>query len=314
VTGSTRPRGFSALVLLAMSLVSLRLDAAQPTLAEVLRLAGEYVTNFERELSGMVAEEHYVQDVGVGGATVGVRGGPLTLLSEPKNIHREFKSDLLLVHTDSRDGYVQYRDVFEVDGQPVRDRSERLLDLFTSGTPSPQTTAARLMAESSRFNIGNVDRNINVPVFALRFLEPQNQSRFRFSGKMMTAASAPKGEGRADFSASAEVWVVEYKETERRTFIHTSRNRDLPSHGRFWIEPSTGRVLMTELVAEDTLVHGIVTVTYQAPSNTGLLVPTEMREAYWESGLDQRFEASALYTNFRRFSVTTKESIATPKE
>jgi hypothetical protein len=307
-------RRFGTAGLLLAGLMPVGARAQEPTLRDVLRLAGQYVTTFQGELAGMVAEEHCVQDVTGGGMPVGVRGGTLGVIPDPQSVHREFRSDLLLIRTDGRDGYVQYRDVFEVDGDPVRDRDERLLDLFIRQDPSARSTAARLMAESSRFNIGSVDRNINVPVFPLRFLEPENQPRFKFSGKMVSGASAPKGAGHADFSTSAEVWVVEYRETEPRTFIHTARNRDLPSRGRFWIEPSTGRVLMTELVAEDVLVHAIITVTYQAPSTIGILVPTEMHEAYWESGNDQRIDGTARYANFRRFSVSTKESIATPEQ
>ena len=37
--------------------------AQEPSLATVLERAGEYVAGFQRQLSGIVAEETYVQDV-----------------------------------------------------------------------------------------------------------------------------------------------------------------------------------------------------------------------------------------------------------
>ena len=171
------------------------------------------------------------------------------------------------------------------------------------------------MDESARYNIGGIERNINVPVFALAFLDPVNQPRFVFSGKMLADAGPDhKGSNGAHFSATTEVWVIEYRETAPHTLIHTTQGRDLPSRGRFWIEPSTGRVLMTELIAEDAFVHATITVTYQSPETIGFLVPIEMREAYWQPGYDQRIDAVATYANFRRFKVTTDESIAPPSK
>jgi hypothetical protein len=169
------------------------------------------------------------------------------------------------------------------------------------------------MAESARYNIGNIERNINVPVFALTFLEAHNQPRFRFTGRILTRAAAglktPKG---ADFSSSTEVWVVAYREVVPNTLIKTTHGRDLPARGRFWIEPSSGRVLMTELIAEDAFVHAAITVTYQSPDVIGFLVPIEMRETYRQPGADQQIEATAKYANFRRFNVTTNQDIAVP--
>ena len=54
--------------------------------------------------------------------------------------------------------YVQFRDVFDADGLPVRIGSERLLKVFL--TPSASTTkqAAQIMAQSARYNIG-IERN-----------------------------------------------------------------------------------------------------------------------------------------------------------
>ena len=49
----------------------------------------------------------------------------------------------------------------------------------------------------------------------------------------------------------------------RPTVIHkTQARRDLPSHGRFWIEPASGRVLMSELVAENREVRATIDVSY----------------------------------------------------
>ena len=91
--------------------------------------------------------------------------------------------------------------MFEVDGQPVRDRSERLMKLFVQPSSSTADQVERIVIESARYNIGNVLRTINVPVFALLILDPANQPRFMFKrtddGKPAIASdSAPAGRRR----------------------------------------------------------------------------------------------------------------------
>lgn len=116
-----------------------------------------------------------------------------------------------------------------------------------------------------------------------------------------------------NFKISTELWVVEYREVAPQTMIRTTAQRDLPSHGRFWIEPSSGRVFMSELMAEDTGVFGTINVSYESQPGIGLLVPIEMREAYRRPGRDERIEGTATYSNFRQFQVQTDESGARAK-
>ena len=77
-----------------------------------------------------------------------------------------------------------FRDVFEVDGKPVRDREDRLQKLFLAPSPDAYAQLVRIKEESARYNIGSVDRNINLPLFALQFLraEHRTRSRFKISG------------------------------------------------------------------------------------------------------------------------------------
>src|SRR5262249_33793786 len=149
--------------------------AAQPppALEAVLARAGAYVVDLQQQLAGIVAGEHYVQNVrpsGVPGFTA--RSGL------PSERHRELKSDLLLVRPVGANRWVQFRDVFEVDGRPVRDRNQRLMKLFVTPSSATANQAEQIANESSRYNIGNLQRTVNLPVLALAILEPQQQSRF----------------------------------------------------------------------------------------------------------------------------------------
>ena len=160
---------FVAALALACAMAAASVSAQEPSIAVVLERAGEYVTGFQRQLSGVVAEETYVQDVRdpIPSGTVPrapMRGGP---------IHRELKSDLLLVKPEKADRWIQFRDVFEVDGKPIRDRSERLMKLFVEPTSATADRAEQIVSESARYNIGNVVRTINVPVFALLDSRPE---------------------------------------------------------------------------------------------------------------------------------------------
>ena len=78
-------------------------------------------------------------------------------------------------------------------------------------------------------------------------------------------------------------WVVEYRETKGPTFVATPERRDLPAHGRFWVEPDTGVVLRSEMVVGGTRrmpARVTITVTYRHEPAIGFLVPIEMLERY----------------------------------
>jgi len=260
--------------------------ADEPTLATVMQRAGAYVLELQQQLSGIVARERYVQKVE-------------SYLSHS----RELVSDLLLVRPVGADRWVQFRDVYEVDGKPVRDRNDRLARLFLEPTESIADQIDRIVVESTRYNIGDVQRTVNMPVLALVVLDPKQQARFRFT----RAANTAPPKGFADLPRSA--WTIEYHEVEPETIIRTTFGRDMPSSGRFWIEPETGRVLMTELIAQDSVLRGVIVVSYRKEPGIGLLVPAEMRERYDPRG-GYRVDGTATYSNFRQFTVSVDEKLA----
>src|SRR5476649_64449 len=229
---SSRARGaVTGLLVLMLAPVS----AQEPALTTVLERAGAYVVEFQRKLSGVVAEEQYVQEVRY---PLGTGNRVNQLLPT----HRELKSDLLMVKPVGGDAWMQFRDVFDVDGKPVRDRNERLMQLFVSPSASSGTQAERIVQESGRYNIGNLQRTINVPVLALVILLPDNQGRFTFK---RTDHGNPLL-GRAAVRAPDSVWILEYQEVQKHTLIRTTNGRDLPSRGRFWVEADTGQVIASE--------------------------------------------------------------------
>ncbi len=273
-----------------------------PTLETVLVRAGLYVIELQRQLSGIVAEEDYVQDV-----KPSISG---TFSRVSSRVHRELKSDLLLVRPVGSNRWMQFRDVFDVDGHPVRDRSERLMKLFVAPSSSTATQAEQIAEESSRYNIGNLLRTVNVPVLALAILEPMHQPRFVFK-RIEKRVEPPV---RSAATSTTPVWVIGYREVEPQTIIRTTNFRDMPSRGRFWIEPETGRVLATELIAEDITVRGVVTVGYDLEPALRVMVPIQMQERYDLHGGPSPVTGVATYRSFRQFQVKVDEKIAPIKD
>jgi hypothetical protein len=284
------------IALLASALLAAADD--RPPLQTLLERVTEYVVRYEREVSGVVAEERYVQDADKS--------------DRPFVTHRELKSDVLLVRTEGgADAYVQFRDVFEVDGEPVRDRSDRLAKLFMNPTPDAKKNAGLIMNESARYNIGRVERNINVPLMALMFLDPSFRSRFKYSADTEHKGT-PRGMPKSDaFKLRGDAWEIDFEETGSPTVIRGD-GQDAKSRGRIWIDPETSRVLMTEIITEARTVRTTFRVSYQSEPIAGVLLPVEMRETYVLKGRFYTLEGVATYSNFRRFTVETVEQIGEP--
>ena len=111
----------------------------------------------------------------------------------------------MLVKFGADEAFTPYRDVLEVDGAPVADRTTRLEQLFLQPGAEARTSAARISNESARYNLGRFKRNINVPTLALEYLKPANIVRCRFEtpraeqiGLRRRAEGGLQGDGWAD--------------------------------------------------------------------------------------------------------------------
>jgi hypothetical protein len=288
-----------ALLLIALLVATAVAADDRPSLQAILARVSDYVVRYENTIQGIVAEEHYVQDS--------------DKADRPFVTHRELKSDLLLVRADGPNfGYVQFRDVFEVDGDAVRDRSDRLTKLFLNPSLSSRRQAAELMNESSRYNIGSIERNVNVPLVALMLLDPMYQMRFKYSvssERKGTPRGLPKSPA---FTLAADAWEIDFEEVVTPTVIRGDDYQDAKSHGRIWVDPDTSQVLLTELVVEAKAVRSTFRVSFRSEPVAGLPVPVEMRETYTAKKRFYTLEGTATYSNFRQFSVTTVESVGEP--
>ena len=283
---------------IAAPLASSKAPAAPPTttpidpdLDRVLARMSAYVNQYVEDFSAVVAEEAYRQNV-------------TTLASVPRRSQgpnsRELRSDFLLVRLPGAEGWTPFRDVFEVNGKPVRDRDDRLRKLFLEMPPDALDKARRILDEGARYNIGSVYRNINQPVVPLMFLLPSHIGglQFRRAGE--------------DLVEGIRAARIDFEETARPTLIKDDvSHRDVPSSGVLWVDPVTGRIVKTRIRTGDATFSMDTTVLYRRSETLNLWAPAEMEELYTTRG--ERISGLAKYKNFRRFRVDVEEKIALPK-
>jgi hypothetical protein len=273
--------------ILVAGLIAAPAFAQTPEIDAILDKAGDYVAAYERTFAGVVAEETYRQQVQGGRGRNDARGFPV----ETPGQRRDLKSDVLLVRAPAGDRWIQFRDVFEVDGKPVRDRAERLSKLFLQPSASVQQQVDDIAASSARYNIGGVNRNVNLPVLALTVLEARNRAWFSFKGRK-----------------AGNTFELEFQEERTGTLIRTAGDQAMPSRGRFTIDAVSGSVLSSELIAESGSLRARIEVTYALDPGVNVLVPREMREKYvLRDG--STVEGKATYAKYRRYQVTVDTAI-----
>ena len=279
-------------LLIVLTLVAVPAATPKSTapLADLLDRATDYVRGFVADFSTVVAEEKYLQDSHPAPDSGGI--GLMHSFSQGSPRHLELRSDFLFVRTDSQADWLTFRDVFAVDGRPVRDRRARLAKLFEERAADAVEQAARIAEQSFRYTLGPRQRTIADPLLALTFLEPGFRTRFAFAL------------GAIDVVRGADVWVVRFEERSRPTIIRDGDNRDAPASGRMWIDGATGRIAQTELKFRS---GDRVMTTFGYDERRQLDVPLEMRDIAWVG--QTSVTGVATYSNFRRFGVQTAESV-----
>jgi hypothetical protein len=282
----------AAAVLLFPCLGVAGLDAAQDQvrspppipLATVLMRAGEYVISFQAAFARVVGFERYRQEVHA------PRGGELA----------DLESEVFFVGPNDLHSSMTVRNVLTVNGRSVAGASGSVIELLAER--GNRARLRELADASAQYNIGQLRRNFNDPTFALMFLEPDSQKRFRFSAD---------GTGEVD---DVPVQRVKFEERDRPTFVRDGRShRDAPSSGTLFIA-GDGRVMRSELrlqAPRDTT--SAISVTFGYEPRLEMMVPTLMEEEYRTSHSPSQREVitcRASYSNYRRFE--TGARIITP--
>lgn len=269
----------AAIVCLSVLTVQAQQPELDNSLPALLERLGKYVDQYERDLTTIVSEELYFQEVS---AVNGMFGDK-----------RELRSDFLLSKAGDL-GWVAFRDVFSVDGKEVRDRSDRLVNLFLKPTGDTGQQVQKIVAESTRHNVGWVNRNINVPTMVLQFAKPAEQHRSEFK------------RGGTTEIYGAETREIQFREKALPRMIGT---RDgAAAQGRFWIDEATGSVVKTELRVSTGSTTATITVSYEFQPKLKLWLPLIMTERY-ATPRQPVITGRATYQNFRQFNVLVDQII-----
>ena len=185
-------------------------------LTTILERASRYVREYEGTFRDLVADESYRQ------WGPDPKGGPAP-------VARTLRSDLVFIRLRGPLPWGTFRDVYEVDGQAVRDRDRRLERLL-SATGAPEVGRARaILDEGSRYNLGPY-RNVNAPTLGLLFLRSENQARLAFKRKgTRTIAGFPAVE--VAFEEKARPTIIHDPHGRRRAGERAILDRRHPGHG-----------------------------------------------------------------------------------
>jgi hypothetical protein len=260
----------------------------QPAMGDLLDRASRYVVDYEGSFSILALDEESVQwlERPINPGTNLSRSNPGGGMVAPRHDSRRvIKSDYLLVQAGPGRGWLPFRDVLTLNGTEVHFAEDRLMRLFRSGNPDAFELATQVHEQSRKQDLGSVTRTINIPMLGMMLLHPQVRERFTF-----------KHDGDESL-AGRYVERISYRETVRPTIIKTTRGKDLALTGRMWIEPTTGVVVKTEMIAADPIVRAQVTVTFRRDGELGLWVPERMEEYYKANlAIDDIFSNSSFTT------------------
>ena len=244
---------------------------------ELLKRAAMYVDQQADLLPQLVGEERSSQTLRTG-------AGSRTL---PRVI--TMRADFAWVKLEGLNEAIGVRDVREADGKPVG--GEGRLEELLRQPPSARIAAAQaILAESARYNIGPVSRNLNLPTTALFFLQADLQPRFSW---------------KVDAADAAGHAILSFKERQRPTVIRGLNNEAVFSRGRIWIDQASGAVQRTELRAEVPNPEGrskwayFLAVEFAIDPALGLMLPRRMQERYEARATVVTGQAE--YVNYRRF-------------
>jgi hypothetical protein len=263
---------------------------AQSTdLNRVLERTSAYLVAYQQQLTAVVAQERYDQWIDTArsappASTGGMRGRP----PAQGPTRRSLVSDFLMIRWPGEAAWFGFRDVPQVDGVPVGDRDERLLALFSQNPKDVLDRADLIAAESARYNIGGVARNINVPTQALDVLHPRHRTRFHFT---------KSGEDTVD---GRQAWKIEFEERERPYLVGT---------------PSGQTQLNLNVAEARQILRTRITVRFCHEPSLGFRVPVELDESHEQTDPASRLGSAtvvggrAVYRNFRRFGTETQETL-----
>jgi hypothetical protein len=264
----------------------------ETSIAAVVEAAANYVKEYQDQLTRILADESYTQQI------------RNQIPADPNmSRSRTLKSEIAFMFADRT--WMAIRDVMQIDGKPVSSRPDLRADLQL--LPAAQV-AGKFKTYNSRFNLGRVIRNFNEPTLSLLVLDSRYRDSFKFERK------------RVGRSGGTMLVTLGFTELKPPWLIHNLDLAPVFSTGELVVEAGTGRVRRTLLRANIGSVQMELTTIYAPEARLGIWVPTLFREHYEEgvaagnsrtqmltaSGQVEEILCEARYANFRRFETTAR--------
>lgn len=268
----------------ACGLVATQLAAqSTPSLEQLLDRMGEYLIEYESQLSSIVADERFEQNVYRLGA-----GG--------RNLATTLESEIAFIRLPGGAEWLGFRDVRRVNWKPVKTKGPSIDEVLVSAA-GDLTKALAIAKASARHNLG-LPRTINVPTAPLDIIHPMHRAAHKF---------AVAGN---DTVRGTRTTVITFLELRRPTLVREPTGLSLVSSGRIWVEPSSGVVWRVEWIyqAEQRRAGAAapprLRVEFERDKELGMMIPKQMTEVF--AADRARGEGRATYSNFRRFGTSAR--------
>ena len=256
----------------------------------IVARAAAYVREYQQQLTSVLADEIYTQDV--------VEQIPR---DQKASRTRTLRSEVFFMFAPARRVWMAIRDVIAIDDKAVENRRD-IVDALR--TLPPHEVAAVFKQYNSRFNIGRIFRNFNEPTLSLLVLDDEHRKRFSFDRKQIS-------------KTEPLLVTIEFKERDTPTLIFDLRRGGrVFSKGELVVEAETGRIRRAVLTANVNEWRVQLTTTYRPDERLGMWVPAEFEEHYAfgvsnSRSLDSSVEyeeirCQAKYSNYRRFQTTVR--------
>jgi hypothetical protein len=253
-----------------------------PTLDQLLDRMGAYLTEYESQLSSVVADERFEQNI----YGPGLRGQGTTL-----------ESEVAFIRLPGGAEWLGFRDVRRVNFKPVKQGGLSISEVLTSAA-GDMTKAREIANASAKHNLG-LPRTINVPTAPLDIIHPSHRAAHRYE---LGGQESVRG---------TRTMVVGFTEVARPTLVREPNGNYLVSSGRVWIEPGSGVVWRVEWIyqAEQRRPRAPgpprLRVDFERHQDLGFMVPRLMTEQFHTASMT-RGEGRATYKNFRRFGTSAR--------
>jgi hypothetical protein len=248
----------------------------QPATNEILDLFDRYLPRYEQQLSTLVADEDFQQQIDHASHNLRAR--------------RRLLSDVAFLRLPGQQDWLAHRSVREVDGRPVGTGRLRLTDLLAQARADDLQRARAIVEESSALNLGN-PRTINVPTLPLELLHASHRHLFDIT---------VDGEQQEDGRRLARLL---FRERSPGAIVRSTQGDYVRAGVLAWIDIDTGELLKADATLNPSTESGRATrvrVEFRYDPALKLLVPARMEEWFPAAAGNGRGEAR--YSNFRRFT------------